>query len=300
MRSERIAGVLAVLGVLSVAPSAAAFCRTTTCDPATQDCTPLPGQECTAIGKPLYWPSQCVSYSLQQDATPSIPFDTFTEVTRRAFQSWLTADCGGGNGPGIQIHETEPVSCNATEYNQYAGNANIIMFRTTAWPYQSSSHTLALTTVTFNTENAQIYDVDIEVNAAEVQLTTGDENVRYDLEAILAHEIGHYFGLAHSGDTAATMFAQYKRGTVDLRTPEQDDHEGICTIYPSDRNAGTCDPTPRHGFKSTCGDGSPPEEGRCSVSEVGPSGSWWPAGLGLVALFLLGARRRRDRCARGD
>ena len=301
MRSERVVGLLTALGLFLIAPAADAFCRTTTCDPSIQDCDPQGNDECTTIGQALFWPTQCVSYSLQQDATPSIPFDTFAAVTRRAFESWLSSDCGDGQGPGIQVQELTAVSCDATEYNQYAGNANIIMFRTEAWPYQSSSHTLALTTVTFNTENAQIYDVDIEVNAAEGNaLTTSDENVEYDLEAILAHEIGHYFGLAHSGDTTATMFAQYKRGTVDLRTPEQDDQDGICTIYPSDRNAGACDPTPRHGFQVTCGDGSPPEQGGCSCSEsnIRPSAWSWAAGLAVV-FFLVGARRH-ERSRQGD
>lgn len=297
MRSSSLASLLAASIVLAAASPAAAFCRTTTCDPERNDCSPPPGQECTDIGMPLYWPNGCVSINLQQDASPSIPFDTFAEVTHRAFESWLAADCGDGQGPSIEVHDLGPISCDAAEYNQYAGNANIISFRTVTWPYTSATHTLALTTVTFNTENAQIYDVDIEVNGVGVALTTTDDNVQYDLEAILAHEIGHYFGLAHSGDTTATMYARYKRGTVDLRTPEQDDHEGMCAIYPPGRTAAACDPTPRRGLKTTCGDGSPPDEGGCGLTVAGsaPSrGSAAAIGLGLLSLLAALWRRRTE------
>ncbi len=291
MRS-RLVGLLAASALVTIGLDASAYCRTTTCDPSKTNCDPLPGEECTTIGKPLYWPNRCTSFSLQQDSSPSIPYDTFEAVTRRAFLSWLDADCGG-EGPSIEVHDLGPVACNAVEYNQYAGNANIIMFRSTSWPYTSSSHTLALTTVTFNTENAHIYDVDIEINAAQMQITTGDDNVQYDLEAILAHELGHFFGLAHSRDSTATMYSTYKRGTVALRTPEKDDHDGLCAIYPLDRVAAACDPTPRRGLKTTCGDGSAPDEGGCSVGRVEARSVSWPHALWLVALGLGMVGRRR-------
>lgn len=284
---------LAALTLLASAGQALAFCRTTTCDPNKVDCNPAPGEECTTIGKGLYWPNRCVGYSLQQDAAPTVPFDTFAEITRRAFQSWLGADCGQGQGPSIEVEAFGPISCDAVEYNRYAGNANIIMFRSVTWPYSSSSHTLALTTVTFNTENGHIYDVDIEVNAAQVAITTADDNVKYDLEAILAHELGHYFGLAHSGVTTATMYSKYARGTTDLRSPEADDHAGLCAVYPVDREASACDPTPRRGLQLDCGDGSPPDEEGCAACTVGASRKPpWGVVPWLAALALLATRRR--------
>lgn len=296
MRS-RLFGLLAAAALTTIGLDASAYCRTTTCDPSKTNCDPLPGDECTLIGKPLFWPNLCTSFNLQQDASPGIPYDTFAAVTHRAFLSWLDADCGGGVGPSIEVHDLGAIACNAVEYNQYAGNANIIMFRTQSWPYTSSSHTLALTTVTFNTENAHIYDVDIEVNAAQMQITTGDDNVQYDLEAILAHELGHFFGLAHSRDSTATMYSTYKRGTVALRTPEQDDHDGMCAIYPVDRVGAACDPTPRRGLKTTCGDGSPPDEGGCSVGPrpVSWPSAWWLVALGLVGLGVVGRQRGSQR-----
>ncbi|HNS95811.1 MAG TPA: matrixin family metalloprotease [Polyangiaceae bacterium] len=279
---------------------ALAYCRTTTCDPSSTNCDPPPGQACTTIGKELIWPNRCVGYSLQRDADPSVPFDTFARTTQRVFQSWLAADCGQGKGPSIDVYDLGPIACDAVEYNRYAGNANIIMFRSSSWPY-GLSQTLALTTVTFNTENGHIYDVDIEVNTAQVDVTTTDENVKYDLEAILAHEVGHFFGLAHSADKTATMYSKYSQGSLDLRSPEPDDHEGLCAIYPPERKSQPCDPTPRHGLQQTCGDGQAPEEQGCSACAL-PAESmqqkrnWvW---LVIVALGL-GWRRASRRVSRG-
>jgi hypothetical protein len=285
-----------VLGglTLTVAGNAAAYCRTTTCNPDTEDCSPALGEECTDKGMPLYWPNRCVGFNLQKDASPEIPFDTFTAITRASFASWLAADCGG-SPPSIDIHDLGAISCGAAEYNQYTGNANIILFRNTSWPYTDSSHTLALTTVTFNTKTAEIYDVDIEVNAAQVHITTSDTDAEYDLQAILTHEIGHFFGLAHSGNAAATMYARYKRGTLELRSLEQDDLNGICAAYPQDRNAVTCDPTPRRGLKDSCGDAAPAEDDGCALTTSGPGTMSRGAVGAAIAALVAVARLRRKR-----
>ncbi len=54
----------------------------------------------------------------------------------------------------------------------------------------------------------------------------------FDLQAILTHEAGHYFGLAHATDTHSIMYAYYQAGATAL-TP--DDDGAICAAY---------DPTP--------------------------------------------------------
>ena len=65
------------------------------------------------------------------------------------------------------------VACRRHEYNAGQGNANIILFHDEVWPYQGTSNTLALTTLTFNTDTGEIYDADMEINAvaSEVDIT---------------------------------------------------------------------------------------------------------------------------------
>jgi len=269
-----------------------AFCLTTTCDPGAEDCDPPEGSECTSKGSPLYWPGACVGYHLQKDGATEIPFEVFQSTTAASFSAWLVVDCGDGKGPSIHVEEQGTVSCGEPEYNQRAGNANIIMFRDDAWPYSNATHTLGLTTVTFNTQTAEIYDVDMEINSAQVDLSTGDSEVQYDLQSIVTHEAGHFLGLAHSGDPTATMYAKYKKGTVALRTLEADDVEGICEAYPSARTAAACDFTPRHGLQDTCGEGPAPTDEGCAIRPRRSAHN----GLGALAVAmaaLIAARRRR-------
>ena len=294
-----IAGLTTLLG----ASNAQAFCRTTTCDPNVEDCSPPKGEPCTTKGLPLYWPVPCTSYNLQKDATAGISFGQFQQIASVSFSAWTKVDCGGA-GPSIQAIELEPISEAHACYNQAAPNVNAILFQTNKWPYSNSGSTLALTTVTFNTETGEIYDVDMEINSATATITAGDTDIKYDLQSILTHEAGHYFGLAHrpKADTEpvcpATMCATYKSGTTVLRTLQPDDIAGICAIYPPGRAvAGTCDPTPRHGFGTACVD--PPADSSSGCCSTAGSPARTP-GRGMLALagamlgwVLVRARRRR-------
>jgi hypothetical protein len=300
-RSARwlIAGLLG-LGIGLGAQEARAYCRTTTCDSNVEDCTPADG-ECVTKGLPLYWPVRCTSYSLQKDATTGITFDQFEQTAAVSFGAWTQVDCGGA-GPSIQAIEMAPISDAAACYNQNAPNVNGILFQSVKWPYSDPNYTLALTTVTFNTQTGEIYDVDMEINSASAPISVGDTDIQYDLESILTHEAGHFYGLAHkatkSGEscTGGTMCATYSKGSTTLRTLQADDIAGMCEIYPSDRAVdATCDPTPRHGFGTGCID-SPADDssGCCSTAPARTGGH----GAGALAAAMLGwvllrSRRRR-------
>ena len=78
---------------------------------------------------------------------------------------------GGGTPAHRRSREGPPVDCDKHEYNQNAGNANIIIFRDDTWPYEGSGNTLALTTVTYNLDTGEIYDADMELNSADNHFT---------------------------------------------------------------------------------------------------------------------------------
>jgi hypothetical protein len=112
------------------------------------------------------------------------------------------------------------------------------------------------------------------------------------------------------------MFASYKPGTSALRTLSADDTAGICEIYPTaaTRNVDTvvassgteaadaCDPTPRHGFGSTCASNPAPasssSSGGCAVSAAVSRAGDDGKGASALLLVAVGAavvsgRRRR-------
>jgi hypothetical protein len=298
MRTEAFAvGAL----VLAFATNASAFCRTTTCGPG--ECTPSPScVYCLEGGKPLFWASGCMSFSVQQEGSlkQGINPQVTQELVSGAFLKWMSAGCGGGLTPGLHISKTEFVECREQEYNQDDKNANIWLFRDDVWPYANSGNTLALTTITFNVDTGEIYDADVEINSsdpANTKLTVGNQGVESDLDSIVTHEAGHFLGLAHSCDKLATMFASYQPTTTSLRDLEPDDITGICSIYPPGTSPDNCDATPRHGFSGECGN-EKADPGCCTTAPGGTDRGGTASLVAVLAGLAFASRRRFGRHGR--
>jgi MYXO-CTERM domain-containing protein len=305
--------VTVIAAAAMLAPRAAdAFCRTTT--------TPIPAnysptRGCFVDGLALFWKGGCISYSLNSKASTDITLTEATSVIDAAFNSWNRAACAGGTQVGILTSNIGPTSCGKVGYNVNGPNQNVIVFRDDAWPYSDPNNTLGLTTVTFNADNGEIFDADMEINSSGKNLSTSPTVPAngFDLLSVITHEAGHFLGLAHATDSKATMFASYKPGTSALRTLTPDDIAGICEIYPDTTKravdttieqtgfiaADACDPTPRHGFSaSTCEPNPEPKQsssGGCAVVGGEPSGELQGAGLVALGLTLAVATRRRRR-----
>ncbi len=304
-RGARARAVAAACGAIAVAalvhPRAAlAFCRTSVC-PETQStaavCTPAQSTDC---GIPLAWPSPCVGYAIQEDASDQVSLAETEAIFAQAFAAWTEADCGGGETPRMEVTYMGPVSCDAHEYNKRQGNANIITFRDDGWPYGGSGSTLALTTVTYNLKTGEIYDADMEINSFDQTFTLGDDGVGTDLLSVATHEAGHFLGLSHSIDPEATMVANYNDGSIALRDLHADDVAGLCAVYPPGEPVKGCDPTPRHGFSELCAADQPSRAQASGGCAAAPSPGGGGGGLLAAALASLGAiaRARRGATAR--
>jgi predicted Zn-dependent protease with MMP-like domain len=295
-------GSLALTGALGAAvalltpASAAAFCRSTTC---TGDDCPRDAEDCKTTGAPLFWVSMCVGFSLQRDGSVNLPYTEIERVAEASFVEWSDVQCPTGPAT-LAFSRLADVTCRKAEYNPDDANANIVLFQDNKWNYTGEYNTLAKTTVTYDNDTGEIFDADIELNQAFNEFTTGDSDVVYDLQSILTHEIGHFFGLDHSADLNATMTPGYDQGSTELRTIEADDIAGVCAIYPPERQAA-CSPTPRGGLGDLCAFEQQAKEGTgCSCRlgappQPGSSRSWgaswaWVLGLGATA-----ARRARRR-----
>lgn len=291
--SDLLVAATATLAITAFSSSAQAFCRTSSCPNVgtSQVCTPAAPGDC---GTPLFWPKTCVGWSLQKNASAQVSFEVMEQIVTKAFHTWTTAPCPGGGTPRMVVEQAEPAECAKHEYNQMAGNANIILFHDDSWPYEGSSNTLALTTVTYNLDTGEIYDADMEINSADISFTTGDSNVLYDLPSVVTHETGHFLGLAHSHDVEATMFPDYIEHTTNLRNLSADDIAGICAIYPPGNLPGECDITPRHGFSPLCADAQAAQTTCCASAALGGEpGNRWAGAAVAVGALILGARRRR-------
>ncbi|MGE0400630.1 MAG: hypothetical protein AB7T06_28225, partial [Kofleriaceae bacterium] len=154
-----------------------------------------------------------------------------------------------------------------------------------------------------------IVDADIELNGKHFAIsnegqTLGAASCQADLLNTLTHELGHLLGLEHPclapGDDAridgdgnpaplcgqtndpkiveSTMYNYQDCGETKKASLEQDDIDGICAIYPTAEDPGTCLEVSN-------------DVGCCSANS-GPSG----AALLFVCIggyFVVGGRRRR-------
>lgn len=291
----------AALATSAVAGEALAYCRASTCAEG-QLCGPPPWDDPAC--KPLAWMRPCVSVSVQVDASEEVSFAQAEALVERSFRAWEEPVCETvlPGPPNIHVMNVGPVQCDRVEYNQTAGNTNVVVFRDAAWTHPDGPHNIALTTVTFSTRTGEIFDADIEVNTAGFPFTLTDdpETVQTDLLSVMTHEAGHFLGIAHAEDANATMWPSYTEGSILPRTLAADDIAAICEAYPPTGepiDKERCNPIPRHGFSPECA--AKQTEGDCSVSAPGEDGTRGAAeALACVALVFVGARRIRGRGAR--
>jgi Matrixin len=332
MRLGSAGRVLVAAACVVWARDAHAFCRTVTCPlPAdwnpTNGCLPTSVTDsnghssdfasyCATLSPPakvlpVWWRNACVSYDIQKNASRQISYDTAATVIAAAFAKWTTATCpadaAGHTKVSIDVSDLGPVTCDQVEYDRFGGpNQHVIVFRDSVWPHNDANNTLGLTTVTFDADTGEIYDADTEINGT-VPLGVGDPVTLgvYDFESIITHEAGHFLGLAHSGDSSATMYAHYTPGSTSMRSLTADDVAGLCSIYPPnatrnvDPSVGShgsvaedsCNPAPRNGFTTQC---IQPRKSGCAVAPSGPMGNR-ATEIILGALASIGIARKRRR-----
>ena len=290
-----LALVVFALG-LGVSSPARAWCRMTVSQ------SPPPAGLCPT-GTPLEWRHPCSTYHIFGAGSATLPLTFVRDTFELSFSQWETIDCTGTTMPGmpnLEAHlSAEPSQCDRSEYVSLGPNISTVVFVQdwAARDYDASAY--AVTTVWHNTRTGEIYDVDMEVN--EDGRTYADcpplgcADGRVDLQNVITHEAGHYFGIAHTSVPTATMFASSPPGEVMKRILRADDLEAFCTVYPPGHFDGVaCDDTPRGGATLVCGAG---DDGcGCSVPHSDRVAAPLAAGtlFGLLTVALL-RRRRRSR-----
>ena len=273
--------VAAVAVLASTWPgTAAAYCRTTTVHEPTGYDPVVDG--CWMKGTPLHWQPQTVSYVLSQAASTQVSLADAERVAQSAFGAWNDAQCSGGH-PGLvttyggtitveaAADDCGLVMCDPTFHDPQ----HVIVFDDDAWPHNDPSNTIALTTVTYGVEDGVIFDADIEVNTHDHTITADEPppGKSIDLLAVLTHEAGHFYGLAHATDTHAIMYAFYQPGATMLTS---DDVAGVCAASPPS---------------------SPSGHSGCSVDTGAESGWAWTA-LVVGSVVVLARTRWRRTCGR--
>jgi MYXO-CTERM domain-containing protein len=272
----------------------------------------------TEAGNYLSWASGCIFMTIDEAGTAHLPDGDERAVVEEVFATWNDAIAGcsylrlildppietggpiGNDGVNRIVFRDEvwcrPATEDMPEMCLPGGAAG-------------------LTTVTYvddtdSSRDGEIVDADVELNGEEFAIsddgfTLGAPSCLSDLANTLTHELGHVMGLDHTclspadpakvdgnGDpvplctqtddpaiTLATMYNFQECGETSKASPEADDVDAICTIYPRNEDPGTCAPV---GFVPG---------GCCSSGSGGGGAAAGP--LALTAALLALARRRR-------
>jgi hypothetical protein len=286
---------LVLVCVLGAPALARAYCLATTVDPPK-------GQLCSTKGIPLYWARQCISFSVMDPGPKIASLADAQAVADRSFGAWTAVKCNG-KPVGLDVEQTaQPAQCMTSQYNKHGANANSVLFIADWQKYEAmSSDAFGLTLVYYNPDTGSIYDADVMLNEALGPLTICKDTCgpgEVDIQNVLTHEAGHFFGLGHSEHADATMSPDATIGQTSKRTLTDDDRAGLCATY-GDYETPKCtdaDFTPNHGFSPLCNAPavqpmSVSSSGGCSVGARGRG----EFGAALLALIALGWRRGSRR-----
>jgi hypothetical protein len=266
-RAIAVAATIFVVLLILVMPSrAAAFCRTTTCEPDLESCE-RDDRGCVTSGVPLRWTKLPIVYRVSARGSTAFDRDEARTKIAAAFDAWTHAVCADGRKTSLTVIESDPVPDDKPLGQKRGPEPFGIYFRDGSWPYASATTTLAITNQEYGKESGRIIYSDIEVNTSKTPLTI--------LELVVLHEAGHYLGLAHSQVDGSIMAAAYNN--TGSRAPSADDLAGICELFPPD--------------------GLPAEEDEgcavASAAEVKPP--WFP--FLVLAVFPMVLRRFRGHAA---
>lgn len=210
---------LVVFAVLICAPAAQAWQQST-----------------SSKGALLHWTDPCQVVYAHVDGSADVDDDTDIVAIQASLETWNAVECSA-----FTFLWGGVTNMAWAGYSSYGENANIVIFRENNWPYDQRP--VAFTSVTYNPVTGVILDADVEMNAEDYTFTAGGQDKLpgdIDIQNTVTHEAGHIFGLEHSDNFNATMYALSNFGETLKSTLEKDDEDGICTIYPVEGGAEAC------------------------------------------------------------
>jgi hypothetical protein len=252
--------------------------------------TPAAAARCAEAGvepEPVRWWRRELIFTLAKVEPGEFALSEMKGLVESAMGAWTGPACAGtesttGFVPPITYGGESDATKSTIPVSTTADPDNVFVFirSTSEWQRLGNQGTwIAITKFYHDELTGEIVDADMEINDGTFKFSIdgSPEANEVDFLSMLTHEAGHFYGMDHSDDATATMYATYSQGAsaTETRTLAQDDVEGICSLYTD---------APLHRDPTTGGGNS---KGGCS------GGGLEGLGFGLVALLGLRSARRR-------
>lgn len=186
-----------------------------------------------------HWDAMPIPYYVNPTGAPvQSDGSTAAHVVAAAAAAWEGAPCA----------DVAFVAMGSTTATWAADGQNTIFFVDRDWQFGVAA---AGATLWIPTPEGAPDEVDLALNAADFRWVLGGgdatESDVVDPSALIAHELGHWLGLAHSADVFATMYQALLPSGLQA-TLAGDDIAGICTLYPNGKPgcATDADCAPNH------------------------------------------------------
>lgn len=168
-----------------------------------------------------------VAYVIHERLANNLSDDEAARAIRAGYQHWVDVPCSYAESR--YDGRTEQLGFGAND------GVNITSWYTSEWPMAREA--IAVTSTLADFGNG-ILDSDMVFNDVHFDFATDGSPGRMDIEAVATHEAGHFFGLGHSADPAATMFPTTGPANLAPRSLDTDDVEGLCGLYPTGKPPG--------------------------------------------------------------
>jgi hypothetical protein len=184
----------------------------------------------------------CISWSLNEEGSDNVgDFAAVHSAVWSAFSAWNEAGCSY-----MRFFESRVTSCGCKQkgYNIGEANVNLVAWCESYWSSDYPREAVALTFVHYDEATGEILDADVALNGATFNFGIVTDPAACDsvtdIQNTLTHEAGHMLGFDESQTDGSTLWPYTAACDLEKRSLEQDDKDGLCTLYPFASNPGVC------------------------------------------------------------